>query len=50
MSLKKIKALTFDNGGTILDWHNGLNSALLEKYRKIIQIVIEIQLKYKLNI
>ena len=23
----KIKALTFDTGGTILDWHGGVNSA-----------------------
>ncbi len=28
MSLSAIKALTFDTGGTILDWHTGLRSAL----------------------
>ena len=27
MSLNKIKALTFDTGGTILDWHSGFSSA-----------------------
>ena len=24
----KIKALTFDTGGTILDWHGGISAAL----------------------
>jgi len=28
MSLSGIKALTFDTGGTILDWHTGLRTAL----------------------
>lgn len=28
MSIDKIRALTFDTGGTILDWHTGLTSAL----------------------
>jgi len=27
MSIKNIKALTFDTGGTILDWHTGFKSA-----------------------
>ena len=30
MSLNDIKALTFDTGGTILDWHSGFSSALAE--------------------
>ena len=33
---EKIKALTFDTGGTILDWHSGFYNALIkigEKYR-----------------
>ena len=30
MSLSSIKALTFDTGGTILDWHTGLRTALAE--------------------
>ena len=30
MSLGNIKALTFDTGGTILDWHTGLRTALAE--------------------
>jgi len=30
MSLKGIKALTFDTGGTILDWHSGFRNALSE--------------------
>ena len=28
MSLDRIKALTFDTGGTILDWHSGVRDAL----------------------
>jgi len=28
MSLKDIRALTFDTGGTVLDWHTGFSSAL----------------------
>ncbi len=28
MSLGDIKALTFDTGGTILDWHSGFREAL----------------------
>ena len=35
MSIKKIKALTFDTGGTILDWHSGFLETLRslgEKY------------------
>ena len=30
MSLDDIKALTFDTGGTILDWHTGFRTALAE--------------------
>ncbi len=30
MSLDEIKALTFDTGGTILDWHSGFATALQE--------------------
>ena len=30
MSLHDIKALTFDTGGTILDWHSGFSNALAE--------------------
>ncbi len=30
MSLNDIKALTFDTGGTILDWHTGFKTALAE--------------------
>jgi 2-haloacid dehalogenase len=30
MSLDDIKALTFDTGGTILDWHSGFSTALAE--------------------
>ncbi len=30
MSLKGIEALTFDTGGTILDWHSGFSTALAE--------------------
>ena len=26
--MNKIKALTFDTGGTILDWHSGFKDAL----------------------
>ena len=28
MSIQKIRALTFDTGGTILDWHTGVSSTL----------------------
>ncbi len=34
MSLQDIKALTFDTGGTILDWHTGFKTALEELGRK----------------
>ena len=27
-SLARVKALTFDTGGTVLDWHSGIRSAL----------------------
>ena len=30
MSLSNVKALTFDTGGTILDWHTGFKSAFSE--------------------
>ena len=30
MSLDKVKALTFDTGGTILDWHTGFRTALAD--------------------
>ncbi|MEL0112965.1 MAG: HAD family hydrolase [Rickettsiales bacterium] len=30
MSLDSVKALTFDTGGTILDWHTGFSAALAE--------------------
>ncbi len=30
MSLDGVKALTFDTGGTILDWHGGFRAALAE--------------------
>ncbi len=30
MSLDDVKALTFDTGGTILDWHTGFRTALAE--------------------
>ena len=30
MSLNDVKALTFDTGGTILDWHTGFSSALVK--------------------
>ncbi|HIB18842.1 MAG TPA: hypothetical protein EYO23_06200, partial [Alphaproteobacteria bacterium] len=30
MSLNEIRALTFDTGGTILDWHTGFRTALAE--------------------
>jgi 2-haloacid dehalogenase len=30
MSLDSVKALTFDTGGTILDWHTGFSTALAE--------------------
>ena len=35
MSISDIKALTFDTGGTVLDWHSGFSNALKtvgEKY------------------
>ena len=28
MTLSGIKALTFDTGGTVLDWHSGIRAAL----------------------
>ena len=34
MSLSSIKALTFDTGGTILDWHTGFRTALEEAGKK----------------
>jgi 2-haloacid dehalogenase len=34
MTGKKIKALTFDTGGTILDWHTGFYNALSEMEKK----------------
>jgi len=34
MSLADIKALTFDTGGTILDWHTGFRDALAETGKK----------------
>ena len=34
MSLDQIKALTFDTGGTILDWHSGFREGLKELGRK----------------
>ena len=34
MSLDDIKALTFDTGGTILDWHTGFSTALAETGKK----------------
>lgn len=30
MSLDKVKALTFDTGGTILDWHTGFSTAMAD--------------------
>ena len=30
MNLDEVKALTFDTGGTILDWHTGFVTALAE--------------------
>ena len=30
MSMSNIKALCFDTGGTILDWHTGMRTALAE--------------------
>ena len=30
MSLNAIKALAFDTGGTILDWHTGFSQALAQ--------------------
>ena len=30
MGLEDVKALTFDTGGTILDWHTGFRTALAE--------------------
>lgn len=35
MSLSGIKALTFDTGGTILDWHTGFSTALAELGAKL---------------
>ena len=29
-TMQGIKALTFDTGGTILDWHTGISAALAE--------------------
>ncbi len=34
MSLDDVKALTFDTGGTILDWHTGFSTALAESGAK----------------
>lgn len=34
MSLSCIKALTFDTGGTLLDWHNGFREAFAEAGRR----------------
>ncbi len=34
MSIQDIKALTFDTGGTILDWHSGFSSALAAAARR----------------
>lgn len=34
MSLADVKALTFDTGGTILDWHTGFSEALAEAGKK----------------
>ena len=34
MASEKIKALTFDTGGTILDWHSGFYTALSETGKK----------------
>ncbi len=34
MSIASIKALTFDTGGTILDWHSGFSGALAEAGRR----------------
>ena len=34
MSIASIKALTFDTGGTILDWHSGFSGALAQAGRK----------------
>ena len=35
MSLEDVKALTFDTGGTILDWHTGFKTALADAGAKI---------------
>lgn len=35
MTLAAIKALTFDTGGTILDWHTGLTAALTDAGRAL---------------
>jgi 2-haloacid dehalogenase len=35
MSLSDIKALTFDTGGTILDWHSGFSAALAKAGEKL---------------
>ena len=37
-NISKIKALTFDTGGTILDWHTGFSKGFEE-----------LRIKYKLN-
>ena len=34
MSLEQVKALTFDTGGTILDWHSGFRDALAAAGRR----------------
>ena len=36
MSIKDIKALTFDTGGTILDWHTGFKTPLKKLVMSII--------------
>ena len=33
MGIGEIRALTFDTGGTILDWHSGFSAALGEAGR-----------------
>ena len=30
MGLHKVKALTFDTGGTVLDWHSGFSTAMAD--------------------
>ena len=34
MNLHEVKALTFDTGGTILDWHTGFVTALAESGKR----------------